>query len=405
MGPAPRCWLRRGTSDVKKAGWRDDEDDERIDMIWESLPAGTRENYGRQRENIKRMFVGGDHDVVPIGPLVGAYAATDHGRSMYEYYTEPEKAIAWQLDTARVYGILPYLNWNYSVYWNEDYGGTIRMPTGLMAAPAILTYPADTVEKADKLEPLSPEELLKGPTMARHVRGVKAVEAYSGKGYKPWQFIYEPFAIASFWVSPENLLMWVIQEPDLAHSIMRKVVTHCINACEALSQLYPGKPFKTSCATLLANSSTMSVDQCKEFATGYMKDALEKIIKIGAGTTGIFYHQCGDHADDYHLCADMPFPPGSVMHVAYDGPKPFDLLKAAKVYENKCCMMGNTDTILAYTGTPEQVYDMAYKDAMRYKRFKNGFIASMACECPPMMSSANFQAFVQGSRDGGKMKE
>ena len=88
------CWLRRGTSDVKKAGWRDDEDDERIDMIWESLPAGTRENYGRQRENIKRMFVGGDHDVVPIGPLVGAYAATDHGRSMYEYYTEPEKAIA-----------------------------------------------------------------------------------------------------------------------------------------------------------------------------------------------------------------------------------------------------------------------------------------------------------------------
>ncbi len=374
-------------------------------MIWESLPAGTRENYGRQRENIKRMFVGGDHDVVPIGPLVGAYAATDHGRSMYEYYTEPEKAIAWQLDTARVYGILPYLNWNYSVYWNEDYGGTIRMPIGLMAAPAILTYPADTVEKADKLEPLSPEELLKGPTMARHVRGVKAVEAYSGKGYKPWQFIYEPFAIASFWVSPENLLMWVIQEPDLAHSIMRKVVTHCINACEALSQLYPGKPFKTSCATLLANSSTMSVDQCKEFATDYMKDALERIIKIGAGATGIFYHQCGDHADDYHLCADMPFPPGSVMHVAYDGPKPFDLLKAAKVYENKCCMMGNTDTILAYTGTPEQVYDMAYKDAMRYKRFKNGFIASMACECPPMMSSANFQAFVQGSRDGGKMKE
>ncbi len=374
-------------------------------MSWESLPAGTRENYGRQRENIKRMFVGGDHDEVPIGPLVGAYAATDHGRSMYEYYTEPEKAIAWQLDTARVYGIMPYLNWNYSVYWNEDYGGTIRMPIGLMAAPAILTYPADTVEKADKLEPLSPEELLKGPTMARHVRGVKAVEAYSGKGYRPWQFIYEPFAIASFWVSPENLLMWVIQEPDLAHSIMRKVVTHCINACEALSQLYPGKPFKTSCATLLANSSTMSVDQCKEFATDYMKDALERIIKIGAGATGIFYHQCGDHADDYHLCADMPFPPGSVMHVAYDGPKPFDLLKAAKVYENKCCMMGNTDTILAYTGTPEQVYDMAYKDAMRYKRFKNGFIASMACECPPMMSSANFQAFVQGSRDGGKMKE
>lgn len=189
------------------------------DFSWGALPAGTRENYDWQRKNTNRMFMGGDHDEVPIVPLVGAYAATDHGRSIYEYYTEQEKAIAWQLDTARKYAITPYLNWNFSVYWSEDYGGTIRMPTGLMAAPAILTYPADTVEKADKIEPLSPEELLKGPTMERHVRGLKAVEAYSGKGYKPWQFIYEPFAIASFWVSPENLLMWVMQEPELVHSI------------------------------------------------------------------------------------------------------------------------------------------------------------------------------------------
>lgn len=374
-------------------------------MSWESLPAGTKENNERERENIKRMFASGDHDFVPISPLVGGFAATAHGRSLYEYYTEPELAIDWQLDTARIYGIMPNLNWNYSVYWNEDYGGTIKMPTGRMPAPAILTYPADTVEKADKLEPLSPEELAKGPTMALHVRGLKAVEKYSGKGYKPWQFIYEPFVIGSFWVSPENMLMWIMQEPDLVHSIMRKVVTHCVNACEAVSQLYPGKPFKTSCATLLANSSTMSVDQCREFATDYMKEALEKIVKIGAGTTGIFYHQCGDHSDDWRLCEDMPFPPGSIMHVAYDGPKPFDLCKVAKIYENKCCMMGNTDTILAFNGTPKQVYDQAYKDAMRYKHFKKGFIAGMACECPPLISSENFQAFVQGSKDGGKMKE
>lgn len=374
-------------------------------MSWESLPSGTKENYDRQRENIKRMFVGRDHDQVPIAPLVGGYAATACGHSLYEYYTEPEKAIAWQLDTAGKHSIVPYLNWNYSVYWSEDYGGTIKMPTGLMPAPGILTYPANTVELADKIEPLSTEELAKGPTMSLHARGLKAAEAYSGKSYKPWQFIYEPFVIGSFWVSPENMLMWCFQEPELVHSIMKKVVVHCVNACEAVSDLYDGKPFKTSCATLLANSSTMSVDQCKEFATDYMKDALEKIIKIGSGTTGIFYHQCGDHGQDYHLCEDMPFPTGSVMHIAYDGPKPFDLLKAAKIYESKCCLMGNTDTILAFNGTPQQIYEQAYKDAMRYKHFKNGFFASMACECPPCMSEANFQAFVQGSTDGGRMKE
>ena len=54
-------------------------------MSWESLPPGTRENYDRQRENIKRMFVGRDHDQAPIAPLVGGYAATACGHSLYEY--------------------------------------------------------------------------------------------------------------------------------------------------------------------------------------------------------------------------------------------------------------------------------------------------------------------------------
>lgn len=374
-------------------------------MSWDSLPKGTLENFQREGANIQAMFTGQDYDHVPINPVIMGHAGVAHGQSLLAYYTEPEKAIAWQFGVARMYGTVPNPNYLYATYWNEDYGGTIKMPTGRMSAPGILTYPADTPDKADKLQPLSPEELAKGPTMKLHTRGLKAAESYIGKDYTPMQFIYEPFVIGSFWVSPENMLMWCFQDPSLVHSVMRKVVEHSVNACELVSNMYDGKPFMTQCATLLANSSTMSVEQCKEFATDYLKDALERIVKIGAGSTGIFYHQCGDHGQDYHLCQDMPFPTGSVMHVAYDGLEPFDLTKAAKVYENKVALLGNFDTALAFRGTPKQIYDAAYVQAMKYKHFKKGFIAGMACECPPFISAANLEAYVRGSRDGGKLKE
>lgn len=374
-------------------------------MSWNTVSNTARESFLREAANIQAMVKGEDYDHVPINPMVIGYASVAHGKTLHDFYTNPEEAVRFQFNLAGQYGIMPNLNWNYAVYWNEDYGGTIKMPSGRMSAPGILTYPATTPEAVEKLEPLSPEELTKGPTMALHKRGLKAVESFIGNDYNPWQFIYEPFVIGSFWVSPENMLMWVFQEPELVHSLMRKVVEHEVNACQAVSDMYPGKPFGTVCATLLANSSTMSVDQCKEFATDYMKVALEKIVKLGGGSTGIFYHQCGDHSDDYHLCADMPFPEGSVMHVAYDGLEPFDLTKAAKVYENKCALLGNFDTALAFKGKPDRIYAVAKQQAEKYKHFKKGFIAGMACECPPFIPKENFEAFVKGSQDGGSMKD
>ena len=374
-------------------------------MSSNAISARANENFSRESANRRAMIRGEDFDHVPINPMVMGYSAVAHGHTLHDFYTNPEQSMIWQLELAGQYGIMPNLNWNYAVYWCEDYGGTVKMPTGRMSAPGILTYPATTPEEVEKLEVLSPEEINNGPTMALHARGLRAMENIIGKKYKPWQFIYEPFAIGSFWTSPEMLLMWVYQDPDLVHALMRKVVEHEVNACQAVSDLYPGKPFMTMCSTLLANSSTMSVDQCKEFATDHMKGALERIVKIGGGSTGIFYHQCGDHADDYHLCADMPFPTGSTMHIAYEGLEPFDLMKAAKIYEDKCTLLGNVDTALAFRGRPERIYKAAREQAERYKHFKNGFIAGMACECPPFIPKENFEAFVRGSKDGGSMKD
>lgn len=372
-------------------------------MVWDQFPPGTKENFVEQMGTMGALLTGQPYDNVPIQPFLMGYCAIAHGRPINEYYTNPEQAVAWQLDVARMTRSVPAMMNFYATYWCEDYGGTIRMPTGRMQAPGIVKHPAMSIEAAEKLEPLTAEELMSGPTMKIHMAGLKACEKYIGKDFTPFQLIYEPFAVGAHWVSPENMLMWVYNEPDLVHEIMRKVETHSINSCEAVYKAFGGKPFLSFVFTLLANSSTMSVENCKEFATDHLKSTLNQVMKVGP-SSGVFYHQCGDHGQTFALCEDMPFPTGSMMQVCYDGTKPIDMAKVAKVYENKTAILGNIDPLLLIGGSPKEIYEAAYNQTMSCKHFKKGFISSIGCEMPPYITQANLQAYLSGSRDAGRMK-
>ncbi len=132
----------------------------------------------------------------------------------------------------------------------------------------------------------------------------------------------------------------------------------------------------------------------------YCKEMVEKSIKAGAGQ-GVFYHLCGDHGKDWPLHEDVPTPPGSLMHVAYDGLKPADLTKVAEVFGNRCALLGNVDTALIQRGTPNQVYEEAKRHVLAYKDFEKGFVAGLACECPPLAPPANVMAFMRANKEFG----
>jgi len=243
--------------------------------------------------------------------------------------------------------------------------------------------------------------MTKGPTMTRHWEALSTLEKMLGPAFGPYSFVYEMFVVGSYWVGPENLFMWVHQEPELVKKLMRKVVEHSQIANELVVKKY-GKSM-IICASLLANSSTMSPPQCREFNIVYLKDMLEKSIKAGAGP--VLYHLCGDHGQDYQLHEDCPTPQGSIMHVAYDGLKPANLNEVAKIFGNRCCLLGNTDTALMQRGTPAQVYENAKKDVLAYKHIKKGFMAGCACECPPFAPPANVQAWMRANKEFGSMKD
>ncbi|MEM3489739.1 MAG: uroporphyrinogen decarboxylase family protein [Nitrososphaerota archaeon] len=144
----------------------------------------------------------------------------------------------------------------------------------------------------------------------------------------------------------------------------------------------------------------MKPEKCREFNIKYCKEMVEKSMK-NMVVTGVNYHLCGDHGKDWPL-HDVPTPPGSIMHVTYDGLKPADLTEVVKVFGNKCPLLGNIDTALIARGTPAQIYEQTKKDVLKYKGFPKGFVAGLACECPPFVPPANVMAFMKAVNDYGK---
>lgn len=352
-------------------------------------------------ERMGAMLQGQKVDQILGNPILIGHAAYIHNRTLYDFYTKPALGVELMLNASQSYGTMPNLQWFYAVYWCEDFGGKIRFPTGRMSAPAIEEYPYKTPEEAEKYEVLDADELRKRLTWKRHEEALEAQKKLLGPLFSPYQFVYEMFIRVSYLVSPEKALLLSHKNPELIHKLLKKVVEQSIIQNKMVADQYGSVFILTS--SLLANSSTMSPQQCREFNIKYCKEMVEKSMKA-ASCTGVSYHLCGDHGKDWPLHEDVPTPPGTIMHVAYDGLKSADLTKVAKVFGNRCALLGNLDTAMMMRGTPAQVYEQTKKDVLAYKNFQKGFIAGTACECPPFAPPANVMAFMRAVNEYGKVE-
>ena len=62
---------------------------------------------------------------------------------------------------------------------------------------------------------------------------------------------------------------------------------------------------------------------------------------------------------------------------------PTDLNEAIEVFGERAVMVGNVDTSVIHTGTPQQVYELAKECIEKGKRAPRGFILSPGDEIPP----------------------
>ena len=348
------------------------------------------------------FFRGEVPDRIPSNPFAMSYCARLFGYTINDWYTNPTFGVKSTLAAFELHDIAPMIMWLYAVYWTEDYGGKIKMPTGRMSAPAVVDSPIKEPEDVDKFEVLSIEELKKGPTMKAHYEALEAAKKLTGKFFAPYQFPYGMYTVAGFWASPERLMYWTNKRPDLVHKIMQKVVDHSVNINKLVADEYGSASIITG--SILAGSQTLSPEQCKEFNIRYLKEMVERSLKAGAGPM-VLYHLCGDHKRDWRLHDIVPITPATVMHVAYEGPEVADYTNVMEVFGNKCCLLGNFPTTLMQLGSPKEVYDEAKKHVLLCKESPKGYIFGCACELPPFATPGNVNAYMKAAKDYGKLSK
>ena len=369
------------------------------------IPPFDREKAKKETEQYLALADGAQPDRIVANPLVMGQSALLHGKTINDWYTKPKIGAQMLLNAVTCYNVplLPIAStWAYGTAWCEDYGGEVKWPTGNAGAPGIAKHPYSKPEEVDSFQAQTPEEISKGPTYAKLWEAMEVTKKTLGPLFNGWGCPYEPFVIASYWFGPEQMLLWVNREPKLLKDLVSKTVEFLVNANELAARKYGGANLIV--ASLLANSQTMSPQNCWDFSLRYTKEMVEKSLKAGAGPI-VWYHQCGDHEGDCKLHADLPLPKGSIMHPTYWGLKPAPLAETAKIFGSKCIVMGNVDTASFLNKTSSEIYEESKQQVEQGKSsgFKKGFIAGIGCEMPPYAPYANVEAFMRAVREHGKL--
>ncbi len=187
-----------------------------------------------------------------------------------------------------------------------------------------------------------------------------------------------PFSLAGRLYDLSDLMMLIYEQPQAAHTLLKKCTRFIAKYCEALKLTGAnGVLMAEPAAGLLSN------DDCQTFSSQYVRQIVEQ---VQDETFMVILHNCGNTGH----CTKAMVATGA----------------AAYHFGNKCSMeeviadvpptalaMGNIDPVTVFKGgTPELMrYDVL--DLLGKMKDHPNFILSSGCDTPPHTPEANIDAF------------
>jgi len=350
-------------------------------------------------------FVDNFHDRIDVDPIILANAAVHCGYSIRDFNEKPELGISCVGYISELFDLLPVTHWFFSLPWVRDLGVELKYndtlpPTRKADVPPV------AMEDVDKLEPISKDQLkgknpkLKGQATNDIFMGLyDHVQKYMPHTLVPISYGFDLFGAGAELVGVENLIMWTMTEPEIAHKLVNTYVETSINGADVLSDKY-GMAMLI-CGSILANNDLLPDELVEEFSAKKMGYYVDQCFRRGAGPQ-VFYHLCGNHETDYKVFKkSLTWSPFNVLHIGYSGQNEFptDVLK--KEFQDVTTIMGSVDTKLMIGNNPRKVYDRAKVTLEAGRDAKKGYILGTSCETPMYTHAGNLLALTRAARDFG----
>lgn len=259
-------------------------------------------------------------------------------------------------------------------------GGTVRFPHD--EPPMLLQTAASSIEEAVNLEPM---DITKGriPMILETTRMLR--EKLQNETFVKTGIDSAPFSAAAAALGPQELLINLIDEPELCHSFLKicteSVIRFGLAAAEAGAH---GIEFGDSPSMMLSRNMYM------EFVLPYAREAIT-VIKEKTGLP-VFYHVCGNTKHILDLMVET-----GADCIEIDSMVPMSLAK--EVAAGRCAVKGNISTIETfYQGTPEDVTKEANRIIDLFGN-NGGLVLSSGCEIPRHTPRENIRAMTEAVRN------
>ncbi len=194
-----------------------------------------------------------------------------------------------------------------------------------------------------------------------------------------------PYSLAGRLLDVSEIMILCYEEPDMVHTVMRKVTDFLISYIRAYKEVGASGIVIAEPLAGLLSPSLMN-----EFAAPYMKEIVDAVQN---DEFLVIYHNCGNAVAN--LVEDITSCGAAAYHFGNAVPMITMLEKMPK----DVVVMGNVDPVGEFrNGTPESIYAATTALLAECSAYPN-FVISSGCDIPPMAKWENIDAFFKAVTD------
>jgi len=325
-------------------------------------------------------------DRVPVWGMMAGFAALNVGYTIADAYGRRGiEAVQW---TAEQYGFqdVPIAG-SLGVY---EFGGEMSRPSGEFdQAPIVTRYPAATEEQAWKLDV---PDVRRAGLLPKCMETSKAMQR-QGAAYMVLMLVGS-WDMASYICSLENMCRWAVKKPELVHKVLRVSTDFLLQVARYWADAIGPDRLIIFSPHAQTSNHVVSPRMFQEFCLPYIKETHQRVLEMGY--KHILCHICGEHNLNLPFWAQIPMGEPGIVHFGHE----VDLDVASKHFPSHI-LMGNVNTAVIQTGTPQQVYEMARACIEKGTRHPSGYMLAPGCEMPPRAPPYNVWTMMKAISDFG----
>jgi len=346
------------------------------------------------RERVEALLRRERPDRIPIYPFGMGFAAVHCGVSMADIYTNPEASLAAQRKAAQEFDWVFVPDIAYAAFGGWEFGGEIQLPDGEFSqAPTVKRHPVSSPEEVTDLKVPRVETAGIIP-IQREFLELSSKEELDNK---PWNIVFQlegTFTCASNIPGADLFSRWIVKEPKTVHRLMELASEFGIATARYWKEAFGTQGVLPWGGDPVASNQIISPKVFEEFNLPYRKRVHEEVLSMGYRT--IFMHICGEQNLNLPHWSRIPMGDPGIVSFGHE----VDLERAAEYFPEDI-IVGNLDTAIIQTGTPEEVYEASREVIEKGKGLPGGFMFGPGCELPPMSPVENVMAMTRAVNDFG----